>query len=228
MTGPLLLFSLFLVFISYLAVPAHIRKKRSRLEKTRLERDGRIEYLTAMKSIARYEKELAKPLSEVIAEARNRAIAEMYPIKRPSDSVITIIDLSDIRLYATREDQYIHRNTFPVPSEEELARFREKIISSFGVPPLIIYPPDDFRGITSNGIPVSGGGMIDVTPLGSRYPVQISREPSWLCRLRDQRLQVWEELKQLANREQISPTDADRWETLNKRLRILDNQIRAS
>lgn len=201
-------------------------------------------------AVARLQEELARPLSELVAEGERRAIAAYCPLKGdPHEATVA----------------------GPPLTEEQVEVLRKRLLSSTRSSQVMVlsqdatYIPlpqgpaggvsggDSWTHYSGHALPAGGGGSgtnsIEVTAVGDRersyvmgppdpagddHPLdstgQLRVTPEVLRKLRHRRLRIWNDAKFLADQacdesRTFTDAEADRWEVLHQELTVLDERI---
>ena len=214
--------------ISYLYVVPRMQRRRTAVTVTKGPD------LAALFDVAGTERELKRPLADIIAEAERKAIAghsplagdarqvELFtpPVRHPFDPCY-LPNCPEARSQHEHVEvlgagQYI----VPLQPKANLGRRGGKNAS-----------PDPFMPSDS----LSGGNAIEVTAFGDREPQflygnEIISETE--LKLRDMRQEAWAEAKHLVTRAEVrggtfTIREQHRWDQLNEQLDVIDRRLEA-
>jgi hypothetical protein len=181
-------------------------------------------------AVARLQEELARPLADVVGEAERKAIAAHSPLKGIDHAVdkAQVVDCtrSDPRLFAPPEEVVSLIGGGSTYVEVTAIGDRERSY---------IEVPGETNWTHYSGHDAGGGGG------GSSYsfnipsvaapPRPVRPEPEVLCRLRERRVKVHSQLRDLVTVAELEDrpfTDEEvgTWDRLNEELYVLDGRIK--
>lgn len=181
-------------------------------------------------AVARLQKELNRPLAELIAEGERKAIAMRYPLKgNPAEARVVAPPL-------TEQQTEVLRKRLLESTRHVLVLPRDSTYIPLGGNTTTRY--------TGSCVPAGGGGSggsnaIYTFPAGvvtankdAWRATSGRREPEVLARLREQRLHYWTRAHHLANHACVAnraftdPEDRE-WQGLMEQMEVLDKRIAA-
>jgi hypothetical protein len=180
-------------------------------------------------AVARLQKELARPLAELVREAERKVIAESSPLEGdPAKAEVKDCTVSDRRLFAPPEEVVSLIGGGSTYIEVTALGDRER--SYIEVPGGTNWT--HYSGHVTHHYGGGGGGSCTLNlPSVTTPPRPVRPEPAVLRDLRDRRLFTWEAAKRLADAagdegRSFTDDEAGQWDMLMNQLDVLDGRIK--
>jgi hypothetical protein len=210
-------------------------------QRLRVERDECAARIANVCLVAELEAQIAVPLTDLVAEAERRVIAQAFPLTgRPQAARVIlnsgdsfadgqdVVDAGTVRLYGFPSAVI---GLPPSAGPEQVAELRERFRAAAKYRGPSVFgssPGPDWVEITAIGDRerswIPGPGQKPVSRNGAHFRLLVD--------LRAKRAVAWEAAKQVvaaveAQARQFTPDEADAWDVLMEELRVVDARIAA-